>query len=113
MPIGSISIRHHDQIAATINEVHMEQPGLLMMDDYLPQWTDETITCPSCGTSAEITVQGRWGEPSTFNCPSCNNEWALEDEHTSVRLLQHAIVITIERNGVPAAAQAEQEQPEN
>lgn len=103
VPVGRIVLRELDEIAARLNEIHAESPGLLELEGYQPVWNETVVACPECGTDEELMLRGEWGRPATFVC-ECGHEWGEEHAAQSTAWLQQAIVRSLEENG-PGSAQ--------
>ncbi|MFI9080938.1 hypothetical protein ACIGW8_31465 [Streptomyces sioyaensis] len=106
VPVGTIYVVDQAELAVVrlANNAHAESPGLLGMEDYLPEPEPEPLACPMCTNRAELTVQGRWGDPATLICP-CGHQWPLAPDEPawSARQLQHTICQSVAENGVPGA----------
>lgn len=98
--IGTINLRHHDELAAEINRLHAEHPGLAMMDDYLDEWSVAPARCPLCSRADELTLRGKWGSPATVLCPN-GHIWRLAPDHPqwSARVLQLAVTQSVAEHG--------------
>ncbi|MFD5734379.1 hypothetical protein ACFWIY_16285 [Streptomyces sioyaensis] len=109
VPVGVINIVSHAEIdlVRSVNDLHAESPGVLGLDAYLPEPAGEPLACPACQNSAELTLQGRWGDPATVLC-QCGHAWPLapSDEPGSTDALKRAIWRSVEENGMPPAPPA-------
>lgn len=91
---GTIGYRNVDRTARHLNQLRMQEPGV--MDQYLPEWEDQLEACPECSTRAGLTVVGRWGEPGALECPQ-GHTWNLASDEAATRLLQHLVGLAVER----------------
>ncbi|RZF06958.1 hypothetical protein C0R05_18905 [Streptomyces albidoflavus] len=113
IPVGTITIASRVDGEAEINSARLTDPSgrslpitgpPVTTEDLARETTTTTIACPVCGTTADLSLRGRWGDPAELLCP-CGHQWPVPGGHAyAIGAMTHAITLAIAQQGLPPAA---------